>query len=204
MVQLLFDLFFSLTDLTQLLGSTVGNVEAAGTGVFGVQHRQRCGGIVEGKVFELRLLVHLLHQRDQRLHTLQIVFQFKQFHVVRGIAVLDAAHSAADLLHLAKEHTNLIVDTLELLAVAGSLLYVIQFVLQLGTLLGSIEAQTANLLDTEGAASVERFQRVLQTNFFSLFKTNGDHASSSFTLMTGTSTASLILRLNSSLSNFQP
>ena len=105
---------------------------------------------------------------------------------------------------LAKEHAQLVVDGLELLAVAGGLLHVIQLVFQFGTLFGGVEAQTADLFNTKGAAAVEGLQRILQADLFSLFKTNGDHFSASFTLMTGTSTASLMRRRNSSLSNFQP
>ena len=124
--------------------------------------------------------------------------------MVGRVAVLDAAHGAADLLHLAKKHAQLVIDSLEFLTIAGSLLHVIQLVFQLGTLLGSVEAQTADLFDTEGTAAVEGLQGILQADLLSLFKTNGDHFSASFTLMTGTSTASLMRRRNSSLSNFQP
>ena len=203
-VELLFDLLFGLTDLTQLLGSTVGDVEAAGAGVLRIQHSQRFGRIVELKIAETGLLVHLLHQRDHGLHTLEIVLQLEQLHMVGGIAVFDAAQRTADLLHLTQEHADLLVERLELFAVNGGLLHVIKLRFQFSTLFWCVETQTADLFNAEGAAAVERLQSVLQTDLFSLFKTNGDHFSASFTLMTGTSTASLMRWRNSSLSNFQP
>ena len=64
--------------------------------------------------------------------------------------------------------------------------------------------QAADALLTEGRAAVERLQHILQADLHPLVKMDLDHANSSFTLITGTSTASRIRRRNSSLSNFQP
>ena len=79
-----------------------------------------------------------------------------------------------------------------------------QLLLQLLPLVRGIVPQAADALLAEGAAPVQALQDVLQADLLSLLKTNLDHASSSFTLMTGTSTASFIRAMNSSLSNFHP
>src|SRR5699024_6943926 len=97
-----------------------------------------------------------------------------------------------DLLHLAKEEADLIVYVLQLIGGFGGLLHVIKLRFQLRTLLGDVKAQAADLLDAKGAAAMEGIQSVLQTDLLSFLKTNGDHASSSFTLITGASTAWLI------------
>ena len=204
MVQLLLDLLLGRTDLPQLGCCIVGDVEATAAGLVRIQDLQRLRRIMEGQRLKVSGLAHLLEQGDQTLQPLEIYLDFKQLHMIRDLQRLAPAQRATDVLHLAQHQADPVVQWLQSIRRLGGLLHVIQLRLQLLPLVGGVIAQLADLLLTEGAAPVESLQRILQADFFSLLKANIDHASSSFTLMTGTSTASRIRVINSSLSNFQP
>ena len=204
MVQLLLDLLLGRTDLPQLGCCIVRDVEATAAGLVRIQDLQRLRRIMEGQRLKVGGLAHLLEQGDQALQPLEIYLDFKQLHMIRDLQRLAPAQRATDVLHLAQHQPDPVVQGLQSIRRLGGLLHVIQLRLQLLPLVGGVVAQLADLLLTEGAAPVESLQRILQADFFPLFKANIDHVSSSFTLMTGTSTASRIRVINSSLSNFQP
>ena len=203
-VQLLLHLLFGGADLPQLRRGGVGDVEAPAAGVFRVQDGQGRRRIVEGKARQARRVPQLFKQGAQGLQPLEIALQLEQLHMVRHLQLPAPAQGAADVLHLAQHHADLVIQVLQLPGVGGGPLHVAQLLLQLLPLVRGIVPQAADALLAEGTAPVQALQDVLQADLLSLLKTNLDHASSSFTLMTGTSTASFIRAMNSSLSNFHP
>ena len=82
--------------------------------------------------------------------------------------------------------------------------YVIKLCFQRGALIRGIKPQAADPLQAEGGAAVKRLQRILQADLDLFIKGYGNHSSSSFTLMTGTSTAAVMAAMKASLSKRQP
>ena len=159
---------------------------------------------MEGHALEVRHRVDLFKQRAHTVQPLQIALDLEQLHMVRRLPRRAAAQGVADILHLAQSGHQLVVHVLQLAGGVGRLLHVVQLLLQCGAFLRRIKPQPPDAFLPEGRAAVQRFQRVLQTDFLFFLKLDRDHASSSFTLMTGTSTASFMRNRNSSLSNFHP
>ena len=202
--QPLLHLFLGAADLLQFCRGAVRDIEAPAPGTIRVQHRQRVLHLVEGHALEVRHRVDLLKQRAHTVQPLQIALDLKQLHMVRRLPRRAAAQGRADVLHLAQAGHQLGVLALQLLRRGRGTLHVVQLRLQLRPLLRHIEPQAADLLLPEGRAAVQRLQHILQTDLHTLLKSDLDHANSSFTLITGTSTASRIRCRNSSLSNFHP
>ena len=159
---------------------------------------------MEGKARQARRVPQLFKQGAQGLQPLEIALQLEQLHMVRHLQLPAPAQGAPDVLHLAQHHADLVIQVLQLLRMGGGPLHVAQLLLQLLPLVRGIVPQAADALLAKGAAPMETLQNILQADFFSFLETNLDHASSSFTLMTGASTASFIRAMNSSLSNFHP
>ena len=159
---------------------------------------------MEGDALEMGDSVDLRQQRPQAVQPLEVALDLKQLHMVRRLPRRAAAQGRADVLHLAQAGHQLGILALQLLRRSRSLLHVVQLRLQLRPLLRRIEPQAADLLLPEGRTAVQRLQHILQTDLYTLLKSDLDHANSSFTLITGTSTASRIRCRNSSLSNFHP
>ena len=203
-VQLLLHLLLGGADLPQLRRGGIGDVKAPAAGVFRVQNGQSRSGIMKFQARESRRIPQPLKHGPQGLQPLEIALELKQLHMVRHLQLPAPAQGAADVLHLAQHHTDLVVQVLQLLRMGGGPLHIVQLQLQLLPLVGGIVPQAANALLAKGAAPMETLQNILQADFFSFLETDLDHASSSFTLITGTSTASRIRAMNSSLSNFHP
>ena len=196
--------FLAPAKLLQFFRHAVGNVEAPGAGAVRIQNIQGRLGIVERKLPQRGNLAHLGIQGQQALQTLQIALDLKQLHMVGDLPVPAAPDGVADILHLTQQDADFVIHALELLCVEGSLPDIVQFRFQFPTFGRGVKPQTPDLLLTERTAAVESLQGVLQANLLLLLKTNGNHASSSFTLMTGTFTLWRIRSINTSLSNFQP
>ena len=182
----------------------VGDIEAAAAGLVRVEDGQGGLGVVEGQAVEPGDSVDLVEQGAEVLQPLEVALDLEQLHMVRGLPCGTAAQGRADVLHLAQDGHDLGVGVLQLLRGVGGLLHVIQLALQLRAFLRGVKPQAADALLAEGRAAVERLQHILQADLHPLVKMDLDHANSSFTLITGTSTASRIRSRNSSLSNFQP
>ena len=197
-------LFFGGADLLQLGRGAVRDIEAPAPGTIRVQHRQCVLHLVEGHALEVRHRVDLLKHRAHTVQPLQIALDLEQLHMVRRLPRRAAAQGVADILHLAQAGHQLVVHVLQLAGGIGRLLHVVQLLLQCSAFLRRIKPQPPDAFLPEGRAAVQCFQRVLQTDLLFFLKLDRDHASSSFTLMTGTSTAAFMRNRNSSLSNFHP
>ena len=202
--ELLLELLFCLSDLAQAGGGAVRDVKAAAAGVVGVEDGECGRRIVEVQTAEIRHGADLFKERDNRFQPLQIPLDLEQLDMVGRLQLAAAAQRASDVLDLAEGDHDLVIGFLQLSRGLRSAVDVIQLRLQLRALLRRIKSQPADALAAEGTAAVQALQNILQADFFSLLETNADHVSSSFTLMTGTSTASCSRARNSSLSNFQP
>ena len=159
---------------------------------------------MEGHALQGRGLPDSLEQGDHALQPLQVALDLEQLHMVGDLPLRAAAQRGADVLHLAQEDHDLVIGLLQLIGAGGAALHVAQFRLQRRALVRGVEPQMADPLLAEGAAAVEVLQHVLETDLYLFIEADGDHASSSFTLITGASTASDMARRKASLSNFQP
>lgn len=61
-----------------------------------------------------------LKHGPQGLQPLEIALEFKQLHMVRHLQLPAPAQGAADVLHLAQHHTDLVVQVLQLLRMAAA------------------------------------------------------------------------------------
>ena len=204
MEELLFQLLLGGAHLLEAGRGAVRDVEAAGTGAVGVEDSQCLTGRVEGKAAEGHLLIHLLIEGDKALQTAQEALHLKQLHMVGSLPCGAAAEGVADILHLAQEDHRLVHSGFQLRGVAVEALHIVQLLLQCLALFGSVELQSADALDTEGRAAVQRLENILQADLDLIIKRNGNHSISSLTLITGASMASFILAIKASLSKCQP
>ena len=204
MEQPLLHILLGSADLLQLLGGAVGDVKAPAAGVIGVEDIQRCGGIVEGRVLQSRRLIDGSQQRADIAEPLEVALDLEQLHMIRHLAVLAAAQGVADILDLAQQRHQAGEGILQFLVVDSQRLHVVQLRFQRGALVRGIEPQAADALQPKGGAAVQRLQRVLQADLDLFVKGYGDHRNSSFTLMTGASTAAVMAAMNASLSKRQP
>ena len=188
----------------QLLGGAVRDVKATASGVVGVENIQRGGGIVEGRVLQARRFADGIQQRTNIAEPLEVALDLEQLHMIRHLAVLAAAQGVADILDLAQQRHQAGEGILQFLVVDSQRLHVVQLRFQRGALVRGIEPQAADALQPKGGAAVQRLQRVLQADLDLFVKGYGDHRNSSFTLMTGASTAAVMAAINASLSKRQP
>ena len=170
----------------------------------GVQDIQRGGGIVERRVLQMGGVVDGVQQGADIPQPLEIALDLEQLHMIRHLAVLAAAQGVADVLDLAQQCHQAGEGVLQFLVMGGQGLDVIQLRLQGRALIGGIEPQAADALQPEGGAAVQRLQGVLQADLDLFIERYGDHCNSSFTLMTGASTAAVMAAIKASLSKRQP
>ena len=159
--QLFLHLLLGGADLTQLRRSAVGDIEAARARTIGVEDSQRLLGSVKREAAESHLLVHLLEQGQDALQAAQKALHLEKLHMVGDLTCRAALERVADILHLTQEDHRLIHGGFQLLSVADKAFYVVEFLLQRCTLLGSVELQAANPLDAEGRTAVEGLQNIL-------------------------------------------
>ena len=149
-------------------------------------------------------LVHPVEQRTEIRDPQQKSLELEQLHVVETRAFRKPFQRAADILELTEHKHDLIVNGLQSARRVCRAFRVPKLRFQLVSLVRRVEAQLAHTFRAEGTAGVQRIENVSQSDLFPVFKTDRDQSGSSFTLMTGTSTAAAIAFKNASGSNFQP
>ena len=191
-------------DRAQRFRSAVRNIESAGTRALGIEHVQRGCRIGEREPLDADGLVHPVEQRTKIRDAQQKALELKQLHVIEARALRKPFQRAADILELTEHKHDLIVDGLQRVRRVCRAFRVPKLRFQFVPLVRRVEAQLAHTFRAEGTAGVQRVENVSQSDLFPVFKTDRDQSGSSFTLMTGTSTAAAIVFKNASGSNFQP